>query len=138
MQQANPINISNIDHVVIRAENLERMIDFYSNILGCRLERGPGSFGIAQLRAGNSLIDLADAKSKFGKQAGGLPDHGAPNMDHICFRVDPWDTETIVARLEEHQIEHGEVGTRYGASGRGPSIYLKDPEGNTGELKGMN
>jgi glyoxylase I family protein len=29
----------------------------------------------------------------------------------------------------------GEVRTRYGASGFGPSVYLDDPEGNVVELK---
>jgi glyoxylase I family protein len=30
----------------------------------------------------------------------------------------------------------GETGRRYGAEGYGPSIYIRDPEGNTVELKG--
>ena len=35
-------------------------------------------------------------------------------------------------------VQHGEVGTRYGATGQGPSVYLEDPEGNNIELKGWN
>ncbi len=57
MNQEHPINIRLIDHVVIRVQNLVRMIDFYCDVLGCRLERGPGKNGLAQLRAGDSLID---------------------------------------------------------------------------------
>ncbi len=57
------------------------MVKFYCDVLGCRLERGPGEFRLAQLRAGQS-------------------------------------------------------GTRYGAAGMGPSLYLRDPEGNTVEFKG--
>ncbi len=52
MKPANPINISHIDHVVIRVNNLENMIAFYQDVLGCKLERGPGEGGLAQLRAG--------------------------------------------------------------------------------------
>jgi len=33
-------------------------------------------------------------------------------------------------------VAAGEVGRRYGADGYGQSIYLKDPEGNSVELKG--
>ena len=133
---ANPINISGIDHVVIRARDLDKMIGFYADVLGCRLERGPGELGLAQLRAGTSLIDLVDAAGKLGRQAGAPPDHGAPNMDHFCVRVEPWDVDAIRAHLEAHGVAAGEVAERYGADGSGPSIYLEDPEGNTVELKG--
>jgi len=51
------------------------------------------------------------------------------------LRVLPWDGEAIVAHLHRHGIE-GEIKSRYGAEGDGPSIYLTDPEGNGLELKG--
>ena len=72
MYQEHPINIRLIDHVVIRVQNLVRMIDFYRDVLGCRLERGPGKNGLAQLRAGDSLIDLVDAEGPLGRQGGGV------------------------------------------------------------------
>ncbi len=44
MKQANPINITHIDHVVIRVNDLENMIAFYRDVLGCKLEaRSPRS-----------------------------------------------------------------------------------------------
>ena len=136
MQDANPINIRLIDHVVIRARNLPTLVDFYCGVLGCRLERGPGDLGLAQLRAGLSLIDIVDSDGELGRQAGAPPDHGAPNLDHVCLQIEPWDTDAIVAHLEAHGVEVGDVASRYGATGRGPSIYIRDPEGNTVELKG--
>ena len=54
MTKANPINIRLIDHVVVRVINLNAMIAFYCDVLGCRLERGPGTAGLAQLRASPS------------------------------------------------------------------------------------
>ena len=33
-------------------------------------------------------------------------------------------------------VEPGEVGKRYGARGNGPSMYIRDPDGNVVELKG--
>lgn len=133
---ANPINIRLIDHVVIRARNLEAMVAFYTDVLGCRLERGPGDAGLAQLRAGQSLIDLVDVAGPIGSQGGLPPDGRAPNMDHLCLQIVPWDEEAIARHLERHGVAVGETGNRYGASGTGPSIYLSDPEGNTVELKG--
>ena len=136
VEHANPINISHIDHVVLRAVGFERMIEFYRDVLGCRLERGPGEIGLAQLRAGGSLIDIVDASGPLGLQGGREPDHQAPNVDHICLQLDPWDTETIEQHLRRLGVDHDPVTSRYGARGMGPSIYLKDPEGNTIELKG--
>ena len=136
MTKANPINIRVIDHVVLRVIDLETMIAFYSDVLGCRLERGPGEAGLAQLRAGESLIDLVDANGPIGRKAGRAPDHQAPNMDHLCLQITPWSADAIQVHLKDHGVDVGEIVNPYGALGIGPSLYIKDPEGNTVELKG--
>ncbi len=136
MYQEHPIKIRLIDHVVIRVQDLVRMIDFYCGVLGCRLERGPGKNGLAQLRAGGSLIDLVDAAGPSGRQGGGRPHAEGGNMDHVCLQLQPWDADAISVHLKKHNVEVGDVVTRYGALGDGPSLYIKDPEGNAVELKG--
>jgi len=138
MRKANPINIHVIDHVVLRANDLENMIRFYSEVLGCRLERGPGELGLAQLRAGRSLIDIVDVNGRLGRKGGRAPDPEAPNMDHLCLKVRPWNPDAVQQHLREQGVEVGEIVSRYGASGSGPSLYIEDPEGNTVELKGSN
>ncbi len=131
----NPINITRIDHVVLRVSDIERMIAFYRDVLGCRLERGPGDNGLAQLRAGDSLIDLVDITGPLGG-SGKAADRSAPNMDHVCLQVRPWDEAAVRSHLEAHGVATGPVASRYGATGHGPSIYIEDPEGNIVELKG--
>ncbi len=138
MTKANPINIRLIDHVVVRVIDLKAMIAFYCDVLGCRLERGPGTAGLAQLRAGESLVDLVDASGAVGRKTGRLPDRDAPNMDHFCLQIVPWNGDAIQAHLREHGVEVGEIVNPYGALGVGPSLYISDPEGNTVELKGTN
>jgi len=138
MQNPNPINIRAIDHVVLRVIDLPSMVRFYADVLGCRLERGPGDLGLAQMRAGASLIDLIDSSGPLGKQTGAPPDHDAPNMDHFCLQVEPWDNDAIRSHLEACDVELSETVSRYGALGAGPSIYIKDPEGNNIELKGRS
>ncbi len=133
----NPINVTRIDHVVLRVADMPRMIAFYRDVLGCRLERGPGDNGLAQLRAGDSLIDLVDIAGPLGGK-GRAPDHTAPNMDHVCLQVRPWDESAVVSHLTAHGVEAGPAASRYGATGQGPSIYIEDPEGNTVELKGLD
>ncbi len=122
MAQTHPINIQLIDHVVVRVRDPAVMIDFYCDALGCTLERGPGDIGLAQLRAGGSLIDLVDVAGPLGKQGGGPPAPDAPNMDHFCLQVQPWDVAAIAAHLEKHDVEVGDVVTVYGSRGNGPSL----------------
>jgi len=135
MSESDPINIRCIDHVVLRVCELDRMIRFYCEVLGCRLERGPGKLKLAQLRAGQSLIDLVDVQGPLGLQTGAIPDRIAPNMDHFCLQIDPWDENAIRSHLQRHGVEADDTASRYGARGEGPSIYIRDPEGNSIELK---
>lgn len=130
------IRIRDIDHLVLRVTNLERTLDFYCNVLGCTEERRLDDLGLVQLRAGRSLVDLVPVDSELGKAGGAAPGKEGRNLDHFCFRVEPFDEQAIRKHLSQHGISAGEVSTRYGADGYGPSIYLSDPEGNTVELKG--
>ena len=137
MEQPNPLNPVGIDHVVLRARDFEALINFYTQIIGCRLERLSPDYGIAQLRAGRSLVDIVDADGKLGHLGGDAPNHAAENMDHFCLQISPWNEAAIVEHLEANGIEVGEVQRRYGARGNGPSLYIKDVEGNSLELKGL-
>jgi glyoxylase I family protein len=130
------VRISHIDHVVLRVRGLDAMIAFYCNALGCTIERRQDAIGLVQLRAGTCLVDLVPVDGKLGRAGGAAPGPEGRNMDHLCFRVDPWDEATIRAHLERFGITAGPQESRYGAEGEGPSIYLQDPEGNTIELKG--
>jgi glyoxylase I family protein len=131
-----PFGIAGLDHVVLRVRDVSTMRRFYADVLGCGVEKVQDAFGLTQLRAGASLIDLVDVDGPLGRMGGAAPGESARNMDHFCLRVDPWDEPAIIAHLEAAGVPVGEKGTRYGAEGYGPSLYIRDPEGNTVELKG--
>jgi catechol 2,3-dioxygenase-like lactoylglutathione lyase family enzyme len=135
-QQKNPISVREIDHLVLRVVDLQRMLSFYCDVLGCSVERRQDDLGLVQLRAGSSLIDLVPVDGKLGSQGGAAPGREGRNMDHFCLRLRAFDEKSISIYLAERGIAMGEVASRYGAEGKGPSIYLSDPEGNTVELKG--
>jgi catechol 2,3-dioxygenase-like lactoylglutathione lyase family enzyme len=125
-----------LDHVVFRVADMARALAFYENVLGCREERRIDALGLVQLRAGHSLIDLVDLDSPLGKAGGTGPGAEGHNVDHVCVRIEPFDEAALRAWLEANGVEPGDVGQRYGADGTGPSMYVKDPDGNTVELKG--
>ena len=135
-QEKSPISVREIDHLVLRVVDLEQMLSFYCGVLGCSIERRQDDLGLVQLRAGASLIDLVPVDGKLGSQGGAAPGREGRNMDHFCLRLHAFDEKKIYAYLAKHGVSVGEVGSRFGAEGKGPSIYLSDPEGNTVELKG--
>lgn len=130
------IRIRELDHVVLRVVDLDGMLHFYRDVLGCPVEKVQDGPGLYQMRAGRSLIDLVPVTGRIGRQGGAAPGREGRNMDHLCLRVEPFDADAIYAALAEHEIDAGPVESRYGAEGEGPSIYLRDPDGNTVELKG--
>ncbi|WP_323845334.1 VOC family protein [Microbulbifer magnicolonia] len=130
------LHIQQIDHIVLRVKDLQPMLDFYQNVLGCRLEREQRDIGLYQLRAGSGLIDLVPVNQKLGRAGGAAPGREGRNLDHLCLRVDPFDAEQIIAFLRSKGVTPGPVESRYGAEGEGPSIYISDPEANVVELKG--
>ena len=130
------IHIRDIDHIVLRVVDLPRMLVFYTEVLGCKIERRQNEIGLVQLRAGRSLLDLVPVDGELGRAGGAAPGAEGHNVDHFCFRVEPFDAAAIASHLATYGVQTGPVVSRYGAEGKGPSIYLSDPEGNTVELKG--
>ena len=130
------IPLREIDHIVLRVVDLDAMLHFYGTVLGCTIERRQDDIGLVQLRAGRSLVDLVPVDGPLGRAGGAAPGAQGRNLDHFCFRVEPFDLDAIRRHLSAAGITAGAVEARYGAEGLGPSIYITDPEGNTVELKG--
>jgi catechol 2,3-dioxygenase-like lactoylglutathione lyase family enzyme len=130
------IRIRDIDHLVLRVVDLDAMLRFYCDALGCQIERRQDSIGLVQLRAGRSLIDLVPIDGKLGSAGGVAPGPEGRNLDHFCLRVEPFDEAEIRGQLARYGYSAGPVEKRYGAEGEGPSMYATDPEGNVVEFKG--
>ncbi len=129
-----PLNVVGIDHLVLRVADLEAARAFYEDVLGCQQERSLPELGLYQLRAGEQLIDLVPIGSTLG---GTEPvNQSQANQDHFCLTIDPFDETQLLDYLSAQGIACSEVAQRYGAHGFGPSVYIKDPDGNTVELKG--
>ena len=129
------INVRSVDHVVLRVADVETVGAFYIDVLGGQWDRRREDIGLHHLRLGELMIDLVPIDGQLGQTGGAAPGLEGRNVDHVAFRVRPWDGEAILTELKSHGIE-AEIKSRYGADGDGPSIYFKDPEGNGVELKG--
>jgi glyoxylase I family protein len=122
--------------VVLRVRDLEAALRFWRDALGCSVERSSDALGLYQLRAGDSLIDLVPVAGPLGRLGGAPPGDEARNVDHVALTLAAFDEAAIRSHLERHGVAPGDVSPRYGAEGMGPSMYVKDPDGNTVELKG--
>jgi glyoxylase I family protein len=124
---SSPIRVTELDHVVLRCRDPARMLDFYTQVLGMTEERRLDALGLIQLRAGRSMVDLVPGAPGAFESA---------NVDHVCLMLAPVPIEDVARHLAERGIETiGEPMIRYGATGNGPSLYVRDPEGNVVELK---
>jgi catechol 2,3-dioxygenase-like lactoylglutathione lyase family enzyme len=130
------MNILGLDHVVVRCRDLPRMLRFYTEALGCEVVKRNDLLGLLHLRAGAAQIDLIDAAGELGRAGGAGPDPHTPNMDHFCLRIEPFDIDMLRAHFHRFGIDIGAVHHNFGAEGYGSAVYLKDPEGNSIELKG--
>ena len=131
-----PFKLAQIDHVVLRVKDLDAALHFYRDVLGCTLDKVQEKIGLWQVRAGSSLIDLVPLDGVLGRIGGAGPGVEGHNLDHFALQLDRFDEAAIRAHLDAHQVKIVDSGQRYGAQGTGPSIYVRDPDGNTVELKG--
>ncbi|KAK1747329.1 adenylate kinase [Skeletonema marinoi] len=160
-----PFNLERIDHIVIRVHDFAAMFDFYTRILGCTIDEPTNDhvnrFGgaLTHLRAGSCYIDLLaydmQHLTEEGKQfaarsyagGAGIEENSSVDelrfladsstLDHLCIRIEPFDEQSITQYLMEESVTIVAAGEgRLGADGVGPSIYIRDPEGNVIELKG--
>lgn len=129
-----PFRLEGLDHVVLLVTDMAAARAFYCDVLGCTVDREMPAYGLLQLRAGRSLIDLVDTASGEGAWAR-PPVGGGRNMDHVCIVATGYDPDAVRSHLQSHGVESLEEGVRYGASGDGYSIYFSDPFGNRIELK---
>ena len=113
---------------------------------------------LTHLRAGSCYIDLLSydknhlteegkgAAARMHAGGAGMGDKSVEDvnlssdsstLDHLCLRVEPFDADIMLEYLEKENVDIVVSGEkRLGADGVGPSVYVRDPEGNVIELKG--
>ena len=116
--------------------DIAESIAFYCDVLGYTVEKRRDDLALVHLRAGRSMIDLVDVGGPLGRAGGAPPGSDARNLDHFALRIETFDGDAIRAQLTAAGLTASQVMDNFGAEGNGPSLYVRDPDGNTIELKG--
>jgi extradiol dioxygenase family protein len=82
------------------------------------------------------MIDLVDLQGELGRKGGGAAGAERRNVDHFCLRIEPFDEAALIAHLQTFGLTAAKAESRFGAEGKGLSLYCFDPDGNQVELKG--
>ena len=117
------------DHIVLRVRDQEASVRFYREALGCTVDRVNERISLIHLRFGDHFIDLLPA----GPDLAAREERG---IDHFCLSIHCDDLAALARDLRAQGVHvEGDVVKRYGAYGDGPSIYVRDPDDYTIELK---
>jgi len=120
--------IKSVDHVVLTTGDLQKCLDFYTRVLGMRVERYGGN-RIA-LRFGDHKFNVHPPGFDAGIKAR-LP---TPGSLDLCFLADrPLDEVIAHLKAQKVTIEEGPVN-RTGARFTIRSVYVRDPDGNLIEI----
>ena len=120
--------IRTFDHIVLTTRDLDRCLDFYTRVLGMRVER-----------YGQGRIALAFGEHKFnvhppGYEASIRARKPTPGSLDLCFLADrPLDE--VIAHLKRENVTIVEgPSNRAGARFTIRSVYVRDPDGNLVEI----
>jgi catechol 2,3-dioxygenase-like lactoylglutathione lyase family enzyme len=119
-----------LDHSVIAVTDWEVSNRFYRDVVGAEvLEHTPGRFAY---RIGETQLNVHGPGVDAGSNVARLPVQ--PGNSDVCF-VWSGSIDAAVEHLRSHgvDLETGPVA-RFGARGRGTSVYFRDPDGSLLEL----
>ena len=120
------VTVTAFDHLVLRCRDIETTLAWYQNHLGLGPVRvdewrnGEVFFPSLRVNA-HTIIDLLPGENLDGR------------LDHICLVVDQVDFDALVASGRFEVLDGPDQ--RYGARGNGTSLYVRDPDGLTVELR---
>lgn len=125
--------IDHLDHLVLTTRHESACIDFYTRVLGMRLESFIGGTPPVERKAfkfGNQKINLHIKGKEFEPKA----DLPTPGSLDLCFIADR-PLKEVIEHLERVNwpIIEG-PGMRTGATSKINSIYVRDPDQNLIEI----
>jgi catechol 2,3-dioxygenase-like lactoylglutathione lyase family enzyme len=122
--------MATLDHLILKVNDLDASVGFYTRILGFTSEGVDGPFTIIRVGPACQLQ---------------LTPWGTPGFEHYAFAVTKSEFDAIFARLKAAGVGYGptfdSVGTNIGpgeesgARGFAPTLYFNDPNNHLLEIR---
>jgi catechol 2,3-dioxygenase-like lactoylglutathione lyase family enzyme len=119
-----------LDHLILKVNDLDESVRFYSHVLGLTHEGMQGPFAVVRVSPALTL-QLAP----WGTQGG----------DHLAFALQAHHFDAVFERLQREQIPYGDSfhdvgnlkgpGEEAGARGLAKSVYFFDPNRHLLEIR---
>ena len=103
---------------------------FYREVLGLRIVDGPDELAAA-FRLDDRAMLLVFDPARASVPGRAVPSHGTSGAGHVAFAVEPGELDAWRERLQNAGIA---IEQEVDWDGRGRSIYVRDPAGNSVEL----
>ncbi|MEI7738045.1 MAG: VOC family protein [Betaproteobacteria bacterium] len=125
--------IDHIDHIVLTTQDEEKCIDFYTRVLGMKLEHFSSGTPLVHRKAfhfGDQKINLHIKGREFEPKAA----HPQPGALDLCF-IASMPLNEVIEKLSAAPwpIIEGPV-QKTGATSKIRSVYLRDPDQNLIEI----
>jgi catechol 2,3-dioxygenase-like lactoylglutathione lyase family enzyme len=122
--------MASLDHIILKVNDLNASVSFYTEVMGFSLEGMDGPFTV--LKAGpDCQLQLAP--------------WGTPGFEHYAFSVSKSEFQDIFARVKAGGIAFGPTfdsvglntspGQESGARGIAPTLYFNDPNKHLIEIR---
>jgi catechol 2,3-dioxygenase-like lactoylglutathione lyase family enzyme len=118
--------LKRLSHVCLGSTNVQRTVEFYSRLIGCRIAhefRNPGGelYGVFLSCSNGTFLEFFNEQAP--RPSGGL-------FRHLCFEVEDIHAMAEVARVNGFKPE-----VRRGRTDRILQFFVHDPDGNMIEFQ---
>ncbi len=122
--------MARIDHVILKVNDAAESVRFYVDVMGFEHVGQDGPFAVVRV-SDDFILQLAP--------------WGTGGNEHLAFALAPEEFARTFARIKERGVAYGDSfhnvgnntgpGVETGARGKGPTVYLLDPNKHLLEIR---
>jgi catechol 2,3-dioxygenase-like lactoylglutathione lyase family enzyme len=124
------VTLERVYETVLYAPDIAAAATFYGDVLGLRAVEEPDELAAAFRLPDGGMLLLFDPESSSASRRK-VPSHGAGGSGHVAFAVKAGELDGWAGKLRAGGVE---IEKEIDWNGRGRSLYVRDPAGNSVEL----